>query len=390
MLNQQAFIKIQLKKNFCYLKEKLLFLFLCCAISVSAQQEQYLLVGTYTTGKSEGIYVYSFNATNGGTRFVHVARSSNPSFLAVSPNRKFVYAVNENADSNGSDVTGSISAFSFNAANGSLTALNKRSSGGKHPCYVAVDRSGKWVFAGNYSSGNVGLLRLHPDGSLDSIQQVIQHSGAGPDKNRQQGPHVHATFLSADNKYLYVPDLGIDKVKVYTFNKRKGKLKLHATADSEPGSGPRHFDIAPGNKFAYLLEEMSGTVVCYKLRKGNLQFQQRTSILPADFKGAIGGADIHVSPDGKFLYCSNRGDDNRISIFAIHPADGKLTLIGHQPTFGKTPRNFNIDPSGNFLLVANQNTDEIVIFKIERNTGLLTDTGKRIKVPNPVCIAWIQ
>ncbi|MBK6634983.1 MAG: lactonase family protein [Chitinophagaceae bacterium] len=372
------------------MKEKLLSLFLCFALSASAQQEQYLLVGTYTSGKSEGIYVYTFNVANAETRFVHVAKSSNPSFLAVSTNNKFVYAVNENADSTGSAVSGSISAFSFNAANGGLTALNKISSVGKHPCYVAVDKSGKWVFAGNYSSGNIGLLRLHTDGSLDSIQQIIQHSGSGPDKNRQQGPHVHATFLSSDNTYLFVPDLGIDTVKVYNFKKSKGKLKLHATAASKPGSGPRHFDIAPGNKFAYLLEEMSGTVVCYKLRKGNLQFQQRISILRADYKGAIGGADIHVSPDGKFLYCSNRGDDNSISIFAIHPADGKLTLIGHQQTFGKTPRNFNFDPSGNFLLVANQNTNEIVIFKIERDTGLLTDTGKRINVPNPVCIAWIQ
>jgi 6-phosphogluconolactonase len=390
MLKLQAFIKNQFKKNICSLKIKLLFFFLCHAVPASAQQEQYLLVGTYTTGKSEGIYVYTFNTTNAGNRFIQVAKSSNPSFLAVSPNNKFVYAVNENADSTGLTVSGSISAFAFNAANGSLTALNKASSGGKHPCYVAIDRSGKWVFTGNYSSGNIGLLRLRPDGSLDSMQQVIQHSGSGQDKNRQQGPHIHATFISADNKYLYVPDLGIDKLKVYRFNKSKGKLKLRATAASKPGSGPRHFDIAPGNKFGYLLEEMSGTVVCYKLKKGNLQFQQRISILPAGFKGAIGAADIHVSPDGKFLYCSNRGDDNSISIFAIHPEDGKLTLIGHQPTFGKTPRNFNIDPSGNFLLVANQNSDEIVIFKIERETGLLTDTGKRIKVPNPVCIAWIR
>jgi len=372
------------------LKVKLLPFLLCCVLSVQAQQEQYLLAGTYTNGKSEGIYVYAFNVLNADTRFVHIAKSSNPSFLAVSPNNKFVYAVNENADSTRFTVSGSISAFAFNAVSGRLSALNKISSGGKHPCYVAVDHSGKWVFTGNYSSGNIGLLRLHPDGSLDSIQQVVQHSGSGPDKNRQQGPHVHATFLSAGNKYLYVPDLGIDKVLVYRFNKRKGKLKLHATAASIPGSGPRHFDIAPGNKFAYLLEELTGTVVCYKLKKGRLQFQQRISILPADFKGVIGGADIHVSPDGKFLYCSNRGDDNSISIFAIHPADGKLTLTGHQQTLGRTPRNFNIDPSGNFLLVANQNSDEIVIFKIDRNTGLLTDTGKRINVPNPVCIAWIK
>jgi len=187
-----------------------------------------------------------------------------------------------------------------------------------------------------------------------------------------------------------VPDLGIDKVMIYAFDKNKGSLKLHSSAASEPGSGPRHFDFYPNNKFAYLVEELTGTVVCYKLKKGNLQLQQRISILPADFKGVIGAADIHVSPDGKFLYTSNRGDANNISIFAIHPTDGKLTLIGHQSTLGKTPRNFNFDPSGNFLLVANQNTDDIVIFKIDKETGLLTDTGKRINVPNPVCLKWVK
>ncbi len=372
------------------MKKNLIYLFLLCTLSAAAQKEQYLLIGTYTGGKSEGIYVYKFNTSTADNSFVSVAKSSNPSFLAVSPNQKYVYAVNENADSTRFTVGGSISAFSFNKSTGILTEINKQPSGGKHPCYVAIDKTGKWIFAGNYTSGSIGLLHANNDGSLDTLKQVVQHNGSGPNAERQQGPHVHSTNLSADNKYLYVPDLGIDKVMIYAFDKNKGALKLKSAATSLPGNGPRHFEFAPNNKFAYLMEEMTGTVVCYKAINGNLQLQQRISALPSDFKGVIGSADIHVSPDGKFLYCSNRGDANSISIFTIHPTDGKLTLIGHQSTLGKTPRNFNFDPSGNFLLVANQNTDDIVIFRIDKKTGLLTDTRKKINVGNPVCLKWIS
>ena len=370
------------------MKKTWLALLLFCTVTAVAQKEPYLLIGTYTAGKSEGIYVYSFNTTTGDNSFVSSVKTSNPSFLAVSPNNKMVYAVNENADSTMHTVGGNISAFAFN--NGKLTEINKQPSGGKHPCFVAIDKTGKWVFAGNYTSGSIGLLHVNADGSLDTLKQVIQHQGSGPNTQRQQGPHVHSTFLSADNKFLFVPDLGIDKVMIYTFDNKKGILKYSSAAPSQPGSGPRHLSFAPNNKFVYLVEEMTGTVVCYKINNGSLQQQQRISAHPADYKGVIGSADIHVSPDGKFLYCSNRGDANTISIFAIHPADGKLTLTGHQSTMGKTPRNFNFDPSGNFLLVANQNSDDIIIFKVDKQTGMLTDTGKRINVPNPVCVKWVK
>jgi 6-phosphogluconolactonase len=353
-------------------------------------QENYLLIGTYTGGKSEGIYVYKFNSATGDNSFVSVVKSSNPSFLAISPNQKFVYAVNENADSTRFTVSGNISAYSFDKKKGILTEINKQPSGGKHPCYVAIDKTGQWVFAGNYTSGSIGLLHANKDGSLDTLKQIIQHSGSGPNADRQKGPHVHSTNLSADNKYLYVPDLGIDKVMIYSFDKTKGSLKYKTEAPSTPGNGPRHMSFSPNNKFAYLMEEMSGTVVCYKISNGSLQMQQRISALPADFKGAIGSADIHISPDGKFLYCSNRGDANTISIFSVDATTGKLTLKGDQSTLGKTPRNFNFDPSGNFLLVANQNTDDIFIFKIDKKTGMLTDTGKKINVGNPVCLKWIK
>ena len=350
----------------------------------------YLLVGTYTSGKSEGIYVYDFNSANAETRLLSTVKASNPSYLAVSPNKKMVYAVTENAEAQKDGIGGGVSSFAFDKKTGMLTPVNEQFSGGKHPCYVAIDKTGKWLFAANYSSGSAALFPVKKDGAIEPAKQVVQHEGTGADKARQAGPHVHSTVLSADNKYLFVQDLGIDKIMVYRFDNINGTLTPASkpAVSATPGSGPRHFDFHPNNRNAYLMEEMTGTVVAYSYKDGNLQPIQRISALPKNFKGDIGSADIHVSSSGKFLYCSNRGESNSISIFKIGNG-GKLTLIGHQSTLGKAPRNFNFDPTGNFLLAANQNSDEVVIFKINKTTGLLTDTGKRISVPNPVCLKWI-
>ena len=357
-----------------------------------AQQEFHLLIGTYTNGKSKGIYIYKFNTKNADNSFVSSTASSNPSYLAVSPDQKFVYAVNEDAGSEKFPDGGAVTSFSFDAEQGSLKEINTQSSGGKHPCYVAIDSTGKWLFTGNYSSGTVGLFPLQKNGSIGTMQQLIQHNGSGPDTSRQRSAHVHSTVLSRNQQYLFVPDLGMDKVMAYQFNNQKGSLTTAPSpfAASVPGSGPRHFEFDQSNTYAYLMEEMSGTVVVYKFEKGILEKQQRISAMPKDFTGAIGSADIHLSPDGNFLYCSNRGGSNSISIFSISKQNGELMLIGHQSTFGKTPRNFNFDPSGNFLLVANQDSDEVVIFKINKQTGMLTDTHKRIPIPSPVCIKWIR
>ncbi len=372
------------------MKSFIIFITLVFPISVFSQNN-YLIIGTYTSGKSEGVYVYKFDTTTAENSFVSVAKTSNPSFLTIAPNEKFIYAVNENDDSTINPRGGTVTAFSFNKTNGILTEINKQPSGGKHPCYVTIDKTGKWIFVGNYSSGTVGLFNTNKDGSLNSLKQNITHKDIlGPNTARQNAPHVHATVLSADNKFLFVPDLGIDKVMVYAVDKKKGQLNFSSYAKSEAGSGPRHFTLHPNNKYAYLMEELTGTVVCYAVNKGTLKLQQRISAMPKDFAGALGSADIHVSPDGKFLYCSNRGESNTISIFSIDAMTGKLSIVGHQSTLGKTPRNFNFDPSGNFLLVANQNSDEIMIFKIDKKTGLLNDTGKKINVPNPVCLQWIN
>jgi 6-phosphogluconolactonase len=365
----------------------LLGLNLILSLSLWSQKakDQFLIIGTYTSEKSEGVYVYKFNTETGDNSFVSSVKTSNPSFVAVSPDKKFVYAVNE-------DDPGTVTAFSFNRSNGQLTQLNQQPSHGRHPCYITIDKNGKWVIVGNYSSGTIAVYPTNKDGSLGRAADSVLHEGSSVNSERQEAAHVHATVLSKNNKTLYVPDLGMDMVVMYNLDNKTGKLKEFSTpfVATEPGAGPRHIDIHPSGKYAYLMEEMNGGVSVYKIENdGFLSLLQNISALPRDFNGAVGSADIHVSPDGKFLYCSNRGESNTIGIFSINQSNGQLNWIDHQSTLGKTPRNFNVDPTGNFLLVANQNSDEIVIFKRDKQAGLLTDTGKRINVSKPVCLKWI-
>ena len=373
------------------MKRLLLILFLVISFSAFAQQS-FLLIGTYTAGKSEGIYVYDFDSKTADSKLVSVAKTSNPSFLAVSPNEKYVYAVNENADSSRFTTGGSMAAFSFDKKKGVLSFINKESSGGKHPCYVAVDKTGKWAAVANYSSGDLSILPIKTDGGLKPLIFTVHETGYGPVSGRQDGPHVHSTTFSKDNKYLIVADLGNDRVTRYPFDSNTGILQRAGqySYEAAKGSGPRHITFSADNKFIYLIEELSGNIVVFDYQKDKLVEIQTISAHPDNYKGAIGSADIHVSPNGKFLYCSNRGESNTIGIFSIDQSTGKLTLVGHQSTLGSGPRNFNFDPSGNFLLVANQNSDSIIIFKIDKATGLLSDTGKKIEVPVPVCIKWIS
>lgn len=355
--------------------------------SLSAQSnEKFLLIGTYTSDSSDGIYVYKFNTVTGENSRVSSVKTSNPSYLAVSPDNKYVYAVNE-------DAPGSVTSFVFNKPNNRLLQKNVQPSQGKHPCYITIDKTGKWVIVGNYSSGTLAVYPVNKDGSLGAPTDSVQHEGSSVNTARQESAHVHSTVLNKNNKTLYVPDLGMDKVMLYNLDTKKGKLKPFSNpfVITEAGAGPRHLDIHPNGKFAYLMEELSGSISVYKIEKdGYLSLLQNISGLPRDFNGDIGSADIHVSPDGKFLYCSNRGESNTIGILSIDQSTGELTWVDAQSTLGKTPRNFSIDPSGNFLLVANQNSDDIVIFKRDKETGLLTDTGKRIKVSKPVCLKWMN
>ena len=351
-------------------------------------KENYLIVVTYTGGKSEGIYVYKFNSEGGTYTEVSHIKASNPSFIVVSPDEKYVYAVDEDAkEGHGGDIT----SYSFDKENGILTQLNQQPTGGDHPCYVDIDKTGKWVFAANYSSGSLSVYAVNADGSLGTVSTHINHSGSGKVKGRQDSPHVHCTFVSPDNKWLYVPDLGIDKVMIYAFDAATGKLTpaSPAFAQSQPGGGPRHITFHPNGKFAYVVEELAGQVLAFQYQKGQLKLLQRISTTPRGQKGFAGSADIHVSPDGKFLYASNRGDFNNIAVYKLDAKTGKLSILGFQSTLGNAPRNFNFDPTGNYLLVGNQNNDEIVVFSRNQKTGLLADSGKRIGVGKPVCLKWI-
>lgn len=356
------------------------FLLIACA-TIAFGQKNYLLAGTYTSGKSIGIYVYNFTP-DGSAQLVDSIATTNPSYLVVSPGQKFVYAVNETPN-------GHVSAFTFNKTTGHLSFMDQERSHGDDPCYITETKNEKWVIVANYTSGTAAVLPVSKNGKILKAVTVIAHKGHGPNTSRQQTPHIHSTVLSPDNKYLFVSDLGIDKIKIYTLNNDKGSLKAYDSVHLNGGSGPRHFKFHPSGKWAYLTQEMGGTVTAFDYKNGKLKTIQTISVLPKNFHQYFTTADIHISKDGKFLYASTRDSANIITIFKINQQSGKLTLVAHQSVFGKTPRNFNLDPSGNFLLVANQNSDDIVIFKVNHATGLLTNTGKKIAIGSPVCIKWI-
>ena len=363
----------------------LLFIMSLSVHLVEGQKTYNLLIGTYTQpGKSEGIYVYRFNTETGELSAKSELKGiKNPSFLAVSKDEKHVYSVGETNE-------GAVNAYTFDRTTGKLTLLNSASAGGNGPCYVAVDASNKFVFVGNYGGGSLSAVPVKSDGSLGTQIQTIVHEGKGI-KSNQDKPHVHATVLSKDNRYLYVPDLGTDKINIYKVDGSKSSPLSPASppfVSLEPGSGPRHFTFDPTGKYAFVIQEMTGVVTAFNVSDGNLTAKQSVTLPAEESKGRIDAADIHVSPDGKFLYGSLRGDINEIVIYSLGK-NGSMTYAGRQSTHGKTPRNFAIDPSGNYLLVANQNSDDITVFKRDHKTGLLTATGKKVSIGSPVCLVFV-
>ena len=382
-------LNLILKITICTNMKYIFFAFYFACMFKGFSQNQFLLIGTYDSPKSEGIYVYNFDKISGSAKEVSHVKTSNPSYIAISSNKKYLYAVNENADKNGKG--GMVTSFIFDNKIGILTKINTQSSEGNDPCYITIDKTGQWVFTGNYSSGNFAVLPVKKNGGLQQAKQIIQHEGKGIDTVRQKSPHVHTTFLSKNNKILYVTDLGTDKIMEYNFDEKTGNVEpsLQKFISAKPGSGPRHIDISADNRFMYVVEELSGMVALYSIKNNVLKALQTISSLPFNFKGAAGSADIHISPDGNFLYASNRGESNTIVIYKINKKTGFLSLAAHQSTLGLAPRNFNFDPSGKYLLVANQNSNEVVIFKRDIKTGLLNDTGNRISVGKPVCLKWL-
>ena len=374
------------------MKTTIALIFVLCSIhlvhSQSKDKTYSLLIGTYTkSGTNDGIYVYDFNSQTGEVNLKSkISGEENPSYLAIGKDGKHVYAVNEVRN-------GGISSYLFNPKSGELTFLNRVGSGGDSPCYVSVDDKNKYVFAGNYGSGSLAAIPLKEDGSLGTGPQFIQHEGSSIDKGRQQGPHVHCTVLSPDNHYLLTANLGTDKVSIYQFDASKVSQPLSpaepAFVSVKAGSGPRHITFHPNSKYAYLIHEMGSMITVFDYKNGQLIEKQTITMLSPDFKGKVGAADIHISPDGKFLYGSNRGNANELVIYGINKK-GLLSYVGRQPAQGKAPRNFAVDPSGNFLLVANQDSNEVIVFKRDKKTGLLTPTGGKIQLSKPVCLKFVD
>jgi 6-phosphogluconolactonase len=353
----------------------------------------WVYVGTYTDrGKSKGIYRFEFDLASGTlVSRALAAETKNPSFLAIDPDNRFLYAVSEVGDFDGKK-TGAVSAFAIDPKTGDLSVLNQQSSGGAAPCHLVVDRAGKHVLVANYGGGNASAVSIESGGRLGKATAFVQHQGSGTNPKRQEGPHAHSINLDAANRFAVVADLGLDKVFVYRYDSAKGTL----TPNDPPavavagGAGPRHFAFHPNGRNAYVINELNSTVTAlrYDTERGSFEPLQSVSTLPKDFKGSSTTAHVQVHPSGKFLYGSNRGH-NSIAVFAIDPKTGSLTSLGHQTDRIKTPRNFTIDPTGTYLLVANQSSDSIVVFRIDADTGALKPTGPAVEVPEPVCLTMI-
>ena len=352
----------------------------------------FVYVGTYTTEQSKGIYAYRFNTATGQFAPLGLAaETGNPSFLAVHPSQKFLYVVNETGNFQNQS-SGAVSAFAINRRTGRLTLLNQVASRGSDPCYVAVDKTGKYVLIANYGGGSVAIFPVLKGGRLGEATSVIQYKGAGANPERQDTPHAHWIDLSPDNRFAIAVDLGLDRLDVYKFDSTKGSLVPNhpAIVQVKPGAGVRHFAFHPSARFAYAVNEMDSSVTSfsYDPAQGTLHESQTISILPKDFSGKNDAAEIQVHPNGKFLYASNRGHDS-IAVFSIDPEKGTLTPVEYVPTQGKAPRYFAIDPTGSWLFVANQNSGNIMVFHIDPVSGRLTATGQVLEIASPVCLKFV-
>lgn len=352
----------------------------------TTDNEVYLIIGTYTRENSKGIYVYRFDTITGASTEVSSIETVNPSYLTISNNEKYVYAVSEDKGEKAA-----VSAFSLDKDKGELTFINKQLTGGDAPCYVSVDQTGKHLVVANYSGGSISEFTINSDGSLNPASNIIGFSGKGIDEKRQKQPHLHCVMFSPDQHFVFANDLGTDKI----YKLKADSATTNYLSMSEPpfyqvkaGSGPRHMEFHPNGKYLYVLTELSGEVIVlsYNEPNGNMSIIQT---IEADSLKAQGSADIHISPDGHYLYATNRLEGDGIVIFSIDQQNGKLTKTGFHET-GIHPRNFVITPNGEFLLVANRDSDNIQVFKVDKQTGLLTDTKQDIELSMPVCLKFVN
>lgn len=358
-----------------------------------------LLVGTYADPGSDGIHVYRFDTDSGRVTPVSSAKAENSSYLVASRDGRHVYAVNElPGDAGPASVRGGVSAFDFDAKTGALAFVNRVSSEGNDPCYLSLSPDGKYLVAANYSvasdpGGSFSVFPVEATGALGAAVLNVHHEGTGPVKGRQDGAHVHSTVFSPDGKYLFVQDLGADKIYSYRYTPDGSRGLVGPTnaryALVKPGSGPRHLVFGANGRFAYVTNELNASVDVYRYDDGRLAHVETVSMTAPGFAGKVGGGALHLSPDGRFLYASNRGDANDIVIYAVNPADGKLKLAGRQSSLGRTPREFAIDPSGKWLIVGNQDSDSVFVFRRDVASGRLEPNPAKIEVGKPVDFEFV-
>ena len=381
-----------------YLLWFLLFSLVTVTAANDSPKGRYLLfVGTYTEKQSKGIYAYRFDSASSElTPLGLAAETVNPSFLAIDPSHRFLYAVNEVGKYKDAN-SGAVSAFAIDSQKadrqtGKLQLLNEVASRGADPCYIAFDKTGKYALVANYTGGSVAVFPVQADGHIGEASAFVQHAGSGVNRERQEGPHAHWIETTPDNRFAIAVDLGLDELLIYRFDAKNGSLAPNNPpyAKLDPGAGPRHLAFHPNGKFAYVVNELQSSITAfaYDASRGELHKLKTVSTLPKYFSGSNDTAEIKVHPSGKFLFASNRGHDT-IALFSIDSKTGALTLKDHFPTQGKTPRNFEIDPTGKFLFVANQDTNNIAVFRIDSNNGRLTVTKRTLQVPSPVCLKFM-
>lgn len=349
------------------------------ALSASSQTHK-LIVGTFTrANNSEGIYIYDFDTKTADSKALNIIKSpADQGYLAISNDNKFIYSTYMLKDKS------AVTAYNFNDKNAEAELINQLPAG-QNPCYIITD--GKNVITANYGGGNINVFGLKNDGSLSTEKQLIQHNGSGPDP-RQASAHAHQVMFSPDKKYVLAVDLGEDKIYTYQYDANAEKpLAFKTSLSTDAGSGPRHLTFSPNGKYVYVVHEFTGKISVFNYQDGNLTLQHQIATTAPNFEGKIDGAAIQISADGKFLYQTNRGDANTISTFSI-AKNGNLKLVETVSTLGKGPRFFTIDPSGKYVLVAHQYTNDVVIFNRNNKTGKLSDGGKRIKVGTPVCLVF--
>ena len=369
-----------------------LFLALVMGLHFASAADFQVFFGTYTNGSSRGIYSCRYNDHAGTFGAVHLAaESANPSFLAIHGNGRFLFAVNETNEYEGK-ASGAVSSFRIKEG-GALERINQVPTGGSAPCHLTLDRNGRFLLIANYNGGNVSAIAIGSDGRLGEMTEKIQHLGKSVNRHRQSAPHAHSINLDPQGRFAAAADLGVDKVFVYPFDSRSGRVSLRGAQSLSlaPGAGPRHLAFHPTQPLAFVNNELHSTLssLAFDPSTGKLNLIETRSTLPNDYSGGNSTAETQVHPNGRYVYVSNRGHDS-IAVFQVEPNRGSITLLENEPTGGRTPRNFSLDPSGKFLLAANQSSDAVTLFRVNPSSGLLSATGTSLEVPTPVCIRFLR